>query len=168
MFTNYDHVAGRFGLRAGHVHGQLRHMDIFWIWLIIGLALLGAELLSGAFVILFFGIGALATSMLALSVDVPIAMQILVFGLTSLVLLMVFRKRFIKTVTEDEKKRSLSADIDTELILSETLPPRGETMIAYQGTHWTAVNLEEVELKQGTRIRIERTEGIKIFVRRAH
>lgn len=143
-------------------------MELFWIWLILGLALIGAELLSGTFVILFFGIGALITSLLAFFAVVPLALQILVFGLTSLVLLLIFRKRFIKTVSEDEKKRSLSADVDTQLILSETLPPRGEAMIAYQGTHWSAVNLEENELKQGTRVRIERTEGIKIFVRRAH
>lgn len=142
-------------------------MELFWIWLILGLGLLGAELLSGTFVILFFGIGALITSLLVHFTDAPLALQILVFAVASLALLMIFRKRFIKTVSEDEKLRSLSTDVGTTLVLSETLPPRGEAMVAYQGTHWTAVNLENEELKQNTRVRIERTEGIKIFVRRA-
>ncbi|MBX3017134.1 MAG: NfeD family protein [Bdellovibrionaceae bacterium] len=143
-------------------------MEQFWIWLILGLALIGAELLSGAFVILFFGVGALITAVTVIVTIIPLALQILIFGVSSLALLMIFRKRFIKTVSEEEKKRSLSADVDTQLILSESLAPGAEAMVAYQGTHWTAVNLENEELKQGTRVRIERTEGIKIFVRRAH
>ncbi len=142
-------------------------MELFWIWLILGFALLAAELLSGTFVILFFGIGALLTSAVAIFSPAPLALQILIFSLVSLALLLIFRRRFIVPVTDAEKKSLLSADVDTQIILSEALAAKGETMVAYQGTHWTAVNLEDTELKQGTRVRIERTEGIKLFVRRA-
>ncbi len=110
----------------------LSNMELFWIWLILGFALLAAELLSGTFVILFFGIGALLTSAVAIFTPAPLALQILIFSLASLALMLIFRRRFITPVTAAEKKSLLSADVDTQITLSETLPAQGEAMISYQ------------------------------------
>lgn len=141
-------------------------MELFWIWLILGFGLIAAELLSGTFVILFFGIGAILTSALAFFNFGNSAVQITFFAVVSTLSLLLFRKRFIKTQTPQEIQKSLSADIDNTVILSDPIPGFGEAMIAYQGTHWTAVNLEPLQIDAGTRVKIERTEGIKIFVRK--
>lgn len=142
-------------------------MEQFWIWLCLGIALICAELISGTFVILFFGIGGILTSVLPWVGVNHIAIQVAFFALSSTLLLLVFRKRFIKKPTKLEKEKALSADIGTSFTLSESLPGKGESLVAYQGTHWTAVNTGAMTLEKGTLVVIERTEGIKLFVRRA-
>jgi inner membrane protein len=70
-----------------------------WIWAILGLILLGMEMLSATFYILWFGIAALCVAlMLYLYPAAPIALQLLVFSMMSLVSLGLWRWKY-KSVT---------------------------------------------------------------------
>lgn len=142
-------------------------MEQFWMWLILGFLLVAAELVSGAFIILFFGIGGILTAVLAAVGVHELPIQVTFFAVVSTGMLFLFRRRFVKTPSDEEKQKALSPDIGIRVTLSEGLPAHGEGTIAYQGTHWTAVNLGSDELERGASVQIERTEGIKIFVRRA-
>lgn len=142
-------------------------MEHFLLWLILGLVLLAAELLSGAFVLIFFGIGGLVTALLAFVFLMAWPVQIIIFAVFSTLLLLAFRKRFLKPSTPEERQRALSPDIDSTVVLSNHVSAGGETSISYQGSPWTAVNLENFDLEAGETVRIERTEGIKLFIRRA-
>lgn len=140
-------------------------IDSFWVWLIIGLLFLGSELLSGAFVLVFFGMAAIATSFLTLfGINHP-AILIVFFAVTSLINLLVFRKRLLKSKGGDSDK-AFSADAGKSILLSDRLPAGGEGTISYQGSPWSAINLESVPLEKGTYVRIVKTEGIKLYVQR--
>jgi hypothetical protein len=66
-----------------------------WAWAMLGAILLGIELLSGTFYILWFGIAALCVAlMLAVSPSTPLAMQLLAFSVLSLTSLAVWRRKY--------------------------------------------------------------------------
>jgi membrane protein implicated in regulation of membrane protease activity len=133
-----------------------------WSWLILAALLAGLELISYTFVLIFFAGGALIAAGAAYLGAGPFA-EMMVFSLSSLVLLLAFRKRFL---TLRSQKQSHPMDIGAGLILSAPLAARSEGMISYQGSPWTAVNSSDKDLEQGTPVIIERTEGIKIFVKK--
>ncbi len=138
-------------------------MDASWIWLTIGLALLGVELLSGTFIFLFFGIGGVVTALFAISgVNNP-QVQVIIFSVVSLVTLFLFRKRFLKK-TESVSEDKLATDVHKTLVLSQAIPAGAQGTVEYQGTYWTVVNISGLDLEQGTLAQIVRVEGIKLFI----
>lgn len=68
-----------------------------WAWAILGLVLLSVEMLSGTFYILWFGISALCVALLLAAYPAaPIALQLLVFSVLSLVTLGIWRTKYRK------------------------------------------------------------------------
>ena len=66
-----------------------------WIWAILGLVLLGVEMLSGTFYILWFGISALCVAlMLAVYPAATLPMQLLAFSVLSLTSLAIWRSKY--------------------------------------------------------------------------
>lgn len=141
-------------------------MEQTWIWLVVGLTLCAAELLTGTFVILFFGIGALITAAACFAGIQATAPLLAIFAMSSLALLFLFRKKLNRGFSPEEKAKSLSPDMGVKVVLSDIIPAHGESLIEYQGTHWTAVNSGPEDLPKGATVLIEKTEGIKIFVRK--
>src|SRR5204863_6834190 len=90
-----------------------------WLWMLLGLALVAAELLApGGFYLLFFGAGALLVGALsAFGLAGPPAVQWLAFSLLSVVSALLFRKPLLERF-----KRGLPHRGDDELV--------GETAIA--------------------------------------
>jgi membrane protein implicated in regulation of membrane protease activity len=62
------------------------------IWFIIGLVLLLLELVMPGFVIFFFGVGAWITALLCLFTDPGINVQVVVFAVSSVLTLIIFRR----------------------------------------------------------------------------
>lgn len=137
-------------------------LDSPWFWLIVGLLLLASEILSGAFVLVFFGLAGLSTAALAgAGVNDP-ALLLTFFSATSLATLFLFRKKILAGRKGPEPKH---ADVGNSIVLSDRLPAGAEGTILYQGAPWTAVNLEEQDLEKGSHAKIVKTEGVKLFVK---
>ena len=72
---------------------------MWWVLVSLGLALVIAELFIGAFVVLWFGIGAILTGMLTLLVpDINVGLQLLLSTLIGGVLMFALRNRDRKSV----------------------------------------------------------------------
>ena len=132
----------------------------FWGWLVIGGILAIVELLTFTFVLVFFALGALFAAAVSWFGMDPLT-QILTFALASLVLLFVFRKKFLKS-----RAPAPQPDVGSSFILSAKLPAHGEATVTYQGSPWTAASLEENDLAAGEGVTIAKTEGIKLFVKK--
>ena len=66
-----------------------------WSWAILGLVLLGFEMLTGTFYILWFGVAALCVALLlALIPDAGLQTQLLAFAMLSLTSLAVWRRKY--------------------------------------------------------------------------
>ncbi|MBM2802532.1 MAG: hypothetical protein HW419_425 [Deltaproteobacteria bacterium] len=138
----------------------------WWIWLLFGLLLLLGELLTpGGFYIFFFGIGALVVGMLAgLNLAGPAWLQFLLFSLVSVLTLWLFREKLLQ-LTRSRMTHVVDSLIGESAMAVEEIAANGVGKAEARGTSWTARNLGDQALARGARCRIERVEGLTIFVR---
>lgn len=138
----------------------------WWIWIVLGLALLVGELITpGGFYILFFGIGAVIVGALAgLGFAGPVWLQVILFSLVSVVTLWLFRERLLKS-TQVATPYNVDTLIGETAITMEEIPSNGIGKAEMRGTSWNARNVGEKPLTRGERCRVERIEGLTLFVR---
>jgi len=134
------------------------------IWASLGIALCVAEILTGTFVLLFFGLAAFVVSIASAFGLESLSAQIMVFAAAGLAATLLFRRKLAQAMTKDQSS-GFSADRDQVITVSEDVPAHGEAMIMYQGSMWTAVNPSSAPITKGTKARIEKTEGVRIFIR---
>ena len=138
----------------------------WWIWIVLGLALLVGELITpGGFYILFFGIGAVIVGVLAaLGLAGPVWAQVILFCLVSVVTLWLFRERLLKA-TEGPAPSNVDTLVGETAIIMEEIPSNGIGKAEMRGTSWNVRNIGEKQLTRGDRCRVERIEGLTLFVR---
>ncbi len=72
-------------------------LESAWMWAILGLVLLGAEMLTGTFYILWFGIASLSVALLLfIWPSTPLSLQLLAFSALSLASLALWRIKYGK------------------------------------------------------------------------
>ncbi|MCA1613650.1 MAG: NfeD family protein [Acidobacteria bacterium] len=147
--------------------------DFAWIlWMLLGLALIVAEIFTAGFVLLWFGIGALAAA-LASMVGFGYPLQFLVFFFVSTGLTAasrtIFSKYFVRE--KDGDGRKFGADSlpgQTGTVVTSSSGAMQEGAVKVFGSTWTAYPAEgEGPLEAGERVTIESVRGASIYVRRA-
>jgi len=140
---------------------------IWWYWMILGLALLGAEMTTpGGFYIIFFGLSSLVVGTLA-GLDLVQAewLQWLLFSVIAVASLLLFRGPLLAKLGDERKGLP---DVDTMLgevaTVAETIAA-GETGKAeLRGTTWTAKNAGNEPLNKGQRGKVTRVDGLTIWI----
>ena len=138
----------------------------WWLWTLLGLALLILEVHTfGGFFLMFFGIGALAVGLLA-AVGVAQAdwLQWLLFSVLS-VLTLLFLRRPIMTKLAPPGGDRVDNLVGETAIVAEEIPPGGIAKVELRGTVWSARNSGNTALRPGTRTRVERVDGLTLWVR---
>lgn len=141
----------------------------WWIWILIGFACLAAEIVTaGGIILLFFGAAGLVVGVLVVvGLGGPLWWQILLFSVLSIVSLLTLRgpilRRMTATNVESDKVDSMLGDT---VILMEQLAPGGNGKAEFRGTGWNVHNLEQETLAKGQRCRIEKVEGLNLWVRK--
>jgi len=136
----------------------------WWLWVLFGIALLVVEMLTpGGLFALFFGIGAIATGFLA-ALGAPPIVQWLAFTVISLVLLATLRR------TLQEKLRArpgppVDSFVGEDVVLLGEIPAGGEGQAELRGVPWKARAASGVPLKAGQRCKVERIDGLTLWVR---
>jgi membrane protein implicated in regulation of membrane protease activity len=138
----------------------------WWIWLLAGLLLLLAELVTpGGFYIFFFGIGALIVGVLAgLNLAGPPWLQVILFPLFAVLTLWLFREKMLE-LTRGRGTGAVDSLIGETAVAQEEILVKGIGKVEMRGTSWNARNLGETPLARGARCKVERVEGLTIFVR---
>lgn len=138
----------------------------WWLWVLLGLVLMVGEVLTpGGFYIVFFGLGAVFTGLLKLLGLNSLALEGLVFVVSSVALLVLFRNRLLerfKTGSKDLPLDNLAQEIAVAL---EEIPAGAVGKVELRGTSWTAQNLDENPIPMRRRCKVERAEGLTLFVR---
>lgn len=135
------------------------------IWVVIGLVLLAAEMVTLTFVLVFFGIGALIVALLKWLLHLEsVPLEILIFAAVSVGGLLFFRRKFRTSLPH---KDGIAIDVGKVIILTRDVPARGRAEIEYQGTTWTAENESETHLPVGARAVILRTDGLTLIIKGA-
>src|SRR3990172_6704545 len=116
----------------------------WWIWILLGLALLLGELLTpGGFYIIFFGIGAIVVGTLAgLNVAGPVWFQVILFCVASVVTLWLFRERLLQ-LTQGESRDDIDSLVGETAVMMAEVPVNSVGKAEMRGTSWNARNVGE-------------------------
>ena len=139
----------------------------WWVWVVAGFVLLALELASpGGFYLFFFGSAALAVGLLAaLGWAEPLAVQGLLFAGLSVTALLLFRPLIVRRL------RSTGGDAAVDNLVGEWVEVRGEIAAngfgkaELRGTTWNARNAGDAAVGPGQRCRVERLEGLTLWIR---
>ena len=138
----------------------------WWIWVLGGLALLVVEVTTpGGFFAVFFGAGAILVGALkGVGWDGPAWAEWLVFTVLSVASLAFFRRPLMRRFSLSSGKRVDRMEGERALV-TEDVAPGGVGKAEMRGTSWTARTAGESPLAKGRRCRVERVEGLTLWLR---
>jgi membrane protein implicated in regulation of membrane protease activity len=131
------------------------------LWLALGCLLMAAEMLSGTFVLLCIGMGALITGLLlSLGLDLGFNAQLIIAALSSALSLWLLRKPLL-----DKFGKSAGFDEHAGQKVKVLSWSGQEGRVRYRGSDWTAKSTETLECSAQTELEIERVDGLTLWVR---
>lgn len=146
--------------------------NLAWIlWTVLGVVLIIAEIFTPGFVLLWFGIGALAAAVIGLLGIGGYPLQFLVFFIVSIALTVLSRTIFNKYFTRDQPG-GLRTGVDAlpgkiGTVVTSSRGAMNEGAVKVFGSTWTAYPAPgEDPLDAGDRVVVESIEGASIYVRR--
>lgn len=140
-------------------------MSVVTIWLLCGVIGLALELILPGLIVLFFGCGALLTGIATwIFPSLQIEGQLIVFVVSSVVLLLVFRKmlrnRFFNKSKESDDELADEYIGKTAVALTDFANGHGE--VEFKGSKWEALSADEI--RKGDTVVISSRESIKLTV----
>ncbi len=144
-----------------------------WIfWTLFGAILIVAEIFTTGFVLLWFGIGALAAALANLAGVTSIPAQFLIFAIVSIALTAASRTIFVNYFSREKTGGDLKTGADSlpgkvGTVVTSSHGALHEGAVKVFGSTWTAYPADgEEPLEAGDRVQIERVQGASIYVRR--
>src|SRR5882757_7677730 len=118
--------------------------DLFWIlWCVLGAVLIVAEVFTSGFVLLWFGIGALAAALAGIVGIDNLGLQFLIFAFVSVGLTAASRTIFVNYFSREKTGDSLRMGVDAlpgkiGTVVSSSRGAMQEGAVRVFGSTWTA------------------------------
>lgn len=140
-------------------------MDWFAIlWLVLMIVFILIEVSTVSMVSIWFASGAL-TALIASLCKAPLWLQIVLFAVVSAALLLALRPLARKYFTPRLTKTNVDAVVGTEGLVTQRIDNLSASgSVKLGGVEWSARSTSGAPLEEGTRIRVDRVEGVKVFV----
>ena len=138
------------------------------LWFIAGFVMLILEFAVPGLFLFFFGIGACVVGLLCLITDLSLNLQLVIFILSSVVLLLLLRK-WLRSVFMGRVKSTGSDDrqfeeyVGERAVVIENIAPKVKGKVEFHGTSWLAE--AEVAIKKGTPVEIIGKDNITLKVK---
>ena len=119
------------------------------IWCLVGLVLLLLEFIMPGLIVFFFGLGAWVVAAVCLFADISINAQLVIFIVSSIVLLLVLRS-WLKGVFfgHVKSKQELTEDLKEyageKVVVTQKIEPNRRGKVEFHGTNWDAEADEEI------------------------
>src|SRR5205085_728127 len=147
--------------------------NYIWIfWTVFGAILIVAEVFTTGFVLLWFGIGALAAALANLAGVHSIPAQFLIFAIVSIALTAASRTIFVNYFSREKTGGDLKTGVESlpgkiGTVVSSSRGALNEGAVKVFGSTWTAYpDSGEDILEAGDRVEVTRVQGASIYVRR--
>lgn len=135
-----------------------------WIWLGLMVVFIFVEAATVATVSLWFAGGALV-SMVAALLHVSVPVQVVLFFVVSGTLLASLRPVLQRYFVPKLKKTNIDAVIGASGLVTEDIDNiQGKGKVKVGAMDWTARSTDDSMISAGTQIRVDRIEGVKVFV----
>ena len=139
-------------------------MSLSVIWLIVLVACLVVEISTLGLASIWFAGGALLAMIIAM-IGGPLWLQVLIFLVTSVVLLIFTRPIARKYFNKNREKTNVNSKIGKQAIVTVTIDNlKGTGQIITEGMEWTARSLDSSVIEEGAVVTIEKIEGVKAIV----
>ena len=141
----------------------------WWMWMILGFVLAIAEAhVPASFFLLAFGVGGVVVgALVGLGWQGPPALQWLVFTVVAVGAALVFNRTLSRM--SDAKPFDITRERDNligeEAVVITEVPANGVGRAELRGTTWSARAGGGVALASGTRCRVERVDGLTLWLR---
>ena len=141
-------------------------LPIWAIWLILCGIFFIIEIFTVTFMMFWPGVAAFIVALLSL-LDIPVAAQITIFCVLSIVLI-VFTKPLTKKLF---KSNDVSTNIDSIIgktgIVTKTINNiEGKGQVKVQGEIWTAISTNDEIIEEKTNIKVISVDGVKLKVQK--
>lgn len=153
------------------VQGGMLVTIVWWYWLVLGLCLIGLELLIPSFTIIWFGLGAVVVALVVVVVPwLPLWLQVLVWVVASIAFTLSWFKFFKPTNSMTHAGQSKEAIVgETGIIIRGTSNSYDKGVIRFRvailgADEWTCY--AEEPLTSGETVRVEDIEGQILKVRK--
>ena len=134
------------------------------IWLVLMVVFLVAEALTVSMISLWFAAGAVVALLLSL-LHLQIWLQVLLFFLVSGALLACLRPLVRRHVTPKLTPTNVDAIVGTKcMVTAEIDNVCAAGQVKLNGIEWSARSVTGQIIPEGTLVRVERVEGVKVFV----
>jgi membrane protein implicated in regulation of membrane protease activity len=131
------------------------------IWFLLGVVFLIAELLIPGFILIFFTAGCWIAGLTVWLTDIELSIQILIFTISSLVLLFSLRKYSIKTfkgtTRDDLDDHYADSKIGKTAIVTKAISPSMPGEIKVMGSFWRAIS--DINIEEGQSVLITSQES---------
>jgi len=135
-----------------------------WNWIVLGVALLGIEILAPGTFVLWLGIAAIATGLLAFAIDIGWQTQMIAFAILSVLAVLVwwfvFRQPRRASGAQPMPLNRAEIYIGREYVLDQPIE-YGQGRLRIEDTVW---RIAGPDLPAGTRVRVESAEGTVLRV----
>ncbi len=133
---------------------------LWWHWIVAGLILLAAEMVTGTFLLLGLGVAAIAVGMIDLLAGIGFITELLLWIFFSLTVLAIWLKWFRNR--ETSRSGQSNHRLDTPGTVTEPISPHQRGSVRFDApvlgnTTWHAT--AAVPVPKGTRVRIVRVVG---------
>jgi inner membrane protein len=137
----------------------------WWIWILIGVALLAIEFASSTLHLGLFAVGALVVAILVgAGVDIPLWGQLAIFTGVSVFFLFFVRPVLVRKLKLHETK-TVDSLVGEQAVALDEIGPAGLGKAEMRGSTWSARNVGETALIRGQRCVVAAVEGLVIHVR---
>jgi inner membrane protein len=139
----------------------------WWGWIVVGVVMLGGEMVADAqFYLVFLGVAAVITGLLGFAgVSGGIALQWAIFGGLSVVLLVAFRARVYGRL-RGANAPGHETIVGEEAVAQGAIPIGAMGRVELRGSSWSARNVGIEVIAAGERVKVERVQGLVVDVRR--
>ncbi len=135
-------------------------------WIIFGVTLMVIEIFTPTFFIFWFGLGSLATAVVAYFYENTL-FELLTFIIVSGILVLSTRKLAKKITGEEVRSINVDEIVGKEAIVIEKIDNRqSRGVVKVNGDMWRAVSIDDdVSFEKGEYVIIEKVEGAHVVVK---
>ena len=142
-------------------------MDWWHVWVIAAIVLLIAELYTPEFVVACFGVGCLASALVA-ALGLGLKWQLVGFSLGTLMVFLTIRPLFLKYCyrATGGVRTNVDALIGRIGRVTEKIDPdTHEGRVKVGGEDWRGVPVDDVVIEAGQKVEVVRVDGTKLLVK---
>ena len=143
-------------------------MQAWHIWIILGIAFFIIEIFTPAFFFASLGVGAFAAAIAAFY-PVSFTLQIVCLTLGTFVVFLGIRPLInqLQRTRSDQRKIGIQALVGETALVIETIDPSGHSgRVKLKGEDWKAAAVDGDMIADGSRVAVEKIEGVTAYVRR--